>query len=244
MQYISRYWETFDCNTFAYDSKLEMDIHKTAMVANGWEIFKVVEASMTIVYRMSSGGIGQILKPNFQGINRFKILGDHSIIYLERKHDEDLECRVDTKNLARLLSVGFKWSPHFDKGTGKYYAEGKLHSSVNPLRPHYKMHRFIMNAPKDTEVDHLNHDTLENLECNLEVVTKYRNMQNRLSPNCNNLSSGARCVSWNKKSKKWKAEYRYNGKRIYVGAFDNLHEARDALKKSMEQNNHISAMTV
>lgn len=42
------------------------------------------------------------------------------------------------------------------------------------------MHRFILNAPKGVEVDHINHDTLDNRKCNLRLVTKSQNMQNML----------------------------------------------------------------
>jgi hypothetical protein len=39
------------------------------------------------------------------------------------------------------------------------------------------MHRFILGYPND-QVDHVNHDTLDNRRCNLRVVTQSQNMAN------------------------------------------------------------------
>jgi len=41
-----------------------------------------------------------------------------------------------------------------------------------------RMHRFIMNAPKNMDVDHINHDTLDNRKCNLRICTRSQNLMN------------------------------------------------------------------
>lgn len=41
------------------------------------------------------------------------------------------------------------------------------------------LHRFIMNAPKGRQVDHINHDTLDNRRANLRVVNNQENNANR-----------------------------------------------------------------
>lgn len=40
------------------------------------------------------------------------------------------------------------------------------------------MHRLIMGQPKGMEVDHINHDTLDNRKENLRVVTTAQNQRN------------------------------------------------------------------
>lgn len=40
------------------------------------------------------------------------------------------------------------------------------------------MHRQIMNAPVDMEIDHIDHETLDNRHCNLRIVTSSQNSMN------------------------------------------------------------------
>src|SRR5215470_7214120 len=40
------------------------------------------------------------------------------------------------------------------------------------------MHRLITGCPKGKEVDHINHDTLDNRRSNLRIVTHKQNQQN------------------------------------------------------------------
>jgi hypothetical protein len=74
---------------------------------------------------------------------------------------------------------------------------------------------------------------LDNRKSNLRVTTKYINMQNRKSFNKNN-TSGVRGVVWHRG--KWEANYRLNGKIIYVGRFEDIEEAKTAIEKSMQVN--------
>jgi hypothetical protein len=57
--------------------------------------------------------------------------------------------------------------------SGTFYAKGKPHQDGRNVR----MHRFILGYPND-QVDHVNHDTLDNRRCNLRVVTQSQNMAN------------------------------------------------------------------
>jgi hypothetical protein len=71
---------------------------------------------------------------------------------------------------AHVLA-GFKWHAKPD-GCGKFYAYAWVgQSSVN-------MHRLITQCPKGLEVDHINHDTLDNRRSNLRVCTHKQNMEN------------------------------------------------------------------
>jgi len=55
------------------------------------------------------------------------------------------------------------------------------------------MHRLILSAPAGKEVDHWNHDGLDNRRENLRVVTHAKNMENRRGANANS-STGIRGV--------------------------------------------------
>lgn len=106
--------------------------------------------------------------------NEYKVCGDYSIIYVDFK-GQRLEVLVDTYNLEKIIMVG-KWHVIKDtrwKNSGYYLCHRPLKA------PCIKMHRFIMNCPRDKVVDHINHNTLDNREYNLRVVTQFENNQNQ-----------------------------------------------------------------
>ncbi len=73
---------------------------------------------------------------------------------------------VDDEDLPLVL--GQRWYAN-RSSTGQYYA-------INGQR--LGMHRLITNCPKGLEVDHINHDTLDNRRSNLRVCTHKENMRN------------------------------------------------------------------
>lgn len=80
------------------------------------------------------------------------------------------------------------------------------------------MHRFIMNAPKGLEVDHINHDGLDNRKSNLRVCTHSENLRNR--------KEAAKGYYFSKQYQKWIVTKR--GK--YVGRYDTEEEARRVVR--------------
>ncbi|MBQ2348402.1 MAG: HNH endonuclease, partial [Clostridia bacterium] len=42
----------------------------------------------------------------------------------------------------------------------------------------YQLHRFLMNPTSREEVDHINHNTLDNRKSNLRIVTTAQNQMN------------------------------------------------------------------
>lgn len=82
---------------------------------------------------------------------------------------------VDASYL-RLLKL-YRW--HGKKCNGGVYAARSTTKKANGQRKTYTilMHRFIMNAPKGLQVDHINGDTLDNRRHNLELVTPEENLR-------------------------------------------------------------------
>ena len=95
-----------------------------------------------------------------------------------------------------------------------------------------RMHRVITNASQDEQVDHRDHDGLNNRRSNLRLVTSSQNQHNSRMPNSN--TSGYKGVSWDAQSAKWKAQICLQGKRFFLGRFDTAEEAHVAYCRASE----------
>lgn len=90
------------------------------------------------------------------------------------------------------------------------------------------LHTLIMNTQKEKGqvIDHIDGNPSNNRKSNLRICTVSENGFNRGKPK--NNTSGAKGVSWNKKSQKWCARIMSNGKDYIIGLFDTIKEASDA----------------
>jgi len=68
---------------------------------------------------------------------------------------------------------------------GGFYAAAKVINAAGRSTTLY-MHRLLMDAPKGLQVDHINHDTLDNRRANLRIVTNQVNNANRAGPYSSN----------------------------------------------------------
>jgi hypothetical protein len=91
------------------------------------------------------------------------------------------------------------------------------------------MHRLITSAPKGLEVDHINHNTLDNTRENLRVCTHAQNIANRKLLASNN-TSGYRGVT--KQKNKWNSRIYLNGQQFILGLFSTKEEAARAYNEA------------
>lgn len=86
-----------------------------------------------------------------------------------------------------------------------------------------RMHRLIMNAQKEQQIDHRNGNGLDNLRSNLRICTMQENFRNaKLRINCSSKYKG---VSRYKPMNKWRVAITLNYKYIHLGYFDSEVEA-------------------
>lgn len=104
------------------------------------------------------------------------------------------------------------------------------------VRVNYKMyavHRIVWGMfnpdcqfkPGD-EIDHIDHDKLNNRLENLRRVNHQTNMRNQSM--MRNNKSGVNGVFWDKRARKWRADIRVNGRNKYLGSFVDLESAANA----------------
>lgn len=87
----------------------------------------------------------------------------------------------------------------------------------NGKQKNIRMHRFLINAPDDMQIDHINGNRLDNRRENLRLATNSQNAMNQGKRK--NNTSGFKGVSWHKPNKKWLAHIRLNSKTIHLGLY-------------------------
>ena len=95
------------------------------------------------------------------------------------------------------------------------------------------LHRLLMDAPLDKDVDHINHNKLDNRKCNLRIAFDYENLWNQKISK--NNTSGITGVYFEKNTKKWIAKICVNRKQIFLGRFNVFEEAAKARKQAEEK---------
>lgn len=134
---------------------------------------------------------------------------------------EDRYALIDNEDLELIL--GYKW--RLEKNRNDIYAIATLKDKNRSIR----MHRLIMKAQKGDQIDHINHNGLDNRKTNLRIVTTSQNQMNRLKRH--GTTSKYKGVSWNKNGHKWEARVVINKKDTYIGLFDSEIEAAQTYDK-------------
>lgn len=122
-----------------------------------------------------------------------------------------------------------QWKWHIQKSHGLMYAVRV--STENNERYFILMHRTIMNPIKDMQVDHIDHNGLNNQKANLRICTSQQNTSNRSK---NKKGSPFKGVLYIKKKRGGKtyisiiSRIRCNGIVYYLGAFKNIEDAAHA----------------
>lgn len=98
---------------------------------------------------------------------------------------------------------------------------------------HHLLHRYIMNAPKNMLVDHIDRDTHNMRKSNMRLCDRITNSINKKMPRHN--SSGYRGVLWYDYGTlaphpRWWAYISYQKKKIGLGFYENIDDAVAARK--------------
>jgi len=124
---------------------------------------------------------------------------------------------IDTDDIPKV--DGVLWSQN-DKGYVYNDRRGKLHKIVMP------------SSGQNEDIDHINGIKTDNRKENLRSCTRGQNNMNKHSTKS---TSGYKGVSWCKRDRKWVANIFYNRKHIFLGRFENIHEAAKAYNRAAEK---------
>lgn len=88
------------------------------------------------------------------------------------------------------------------------------------------LHRLILGAHPDKEVDHIDGNGLNNRRANLREVTRAQNEHNKRAPRSN--TSGQKGVHFHSRDRRWTAQVWIDGKKVHLGTFHDPGEAKRA----------------
>jgi hypothetical protein len=164
--------------------------------------------------------------------NYIEIDADTMAIEICSKGEKFL-CLFDREDYPRVKN--FRWSITSETKRNK-----TRYLRTHPLRVGPSegwvliFHQLIMSFPVDGQIDHINHNGLDNRKRNLRVVRKIDNARNKHY--ITKAKSGFYgVVPNNSRAKPWKVYISHGKKPIYLGSFENIEDAARAHdKKSIE----------
>lgn len=170
-----------------------------------------------------------VTKPNLHSIrrNEFVDCGEYiGIILRDRNGRTKAMAKIDHQDLAKVSE--YTW--HALKiSYGTYTAVSTM--KKNKRKIHVYMHRLITDAPEGSDVDHINHDTLDDRRSNLRLCSRAENLANR-RPKRRDLPLGVLCHKDGRRLK-YVANLAAHGK-SYRKGFATIEEAV-AQRKEWEQ---------
>ena len=145
--------------------------------------------------------------------NEVSIFGDLCVMILKNREGKVAATIIDTGDYDKVKR--HRW----------YLSKGGYAMSGTKILP---LAAAILGVEtnRNSVVDHINRNKLDNRRGNLRVVSKSENSFNSKQRTDN--KSGHRGVSWDKERNKWKAQICINGKVIPIGRFDTVEEANAA----------------
>jgi hypothetical protein len=133
-------------------------------------------------------------------------------IELRRRNAPSLWVVVDEADLD--LVQAYRW--HVMPARHTTYAVATV-GSPRAMRTTIRVHRLIMDAPQDVEVDHIDHDGLNNRRSNLRLATGTQNLGNMRHRG--GTTSRYKGVYWSARDRRWLATISVASKSIHLGSF-------------------------
>lgn len=177
---------------------------------------KQYEAIPSQIRRNSSFCSHECYTNSLRKSNEIILKENYANIVIESKKYGIREALISIEDVEKCKKYRWCLKPTYRK-ENEFYVESTGRSG------NIKLHRLVTNAPEGFDVDHINHNPLDNRKENLKVCSHFENMKNS-----SNNKSGTCGVIWNKRNKNWRAFI--NGK--FIGNFANKQDAINARKQA------------
>lgn len=191
-----------------------------------------------------------LLKITFPELYEIKAHLENELIF--HKAGDFSDC-ISDENLFTKVQKKIREIYDYNPETGEFYRKlDKYKGFMNDtylafmyegkiVKAHKLICIYMLGAiPEKCEIDHEDHNKLNNKWNNLRIVTKQGNSTNL--PKYKSNTSGVTGVSWHKNQQKWIARIMVRNKAIQLGSFANIEDAiksrEEAILKYNLHNNH------
>lgn len=120
-----------------------------------------------------------------------------------------------------------QWKWHLSSNGYPTRGEWNKKRKQNKLK---RLHRELLNPPKNRSIDHINGNTLDNRKSNLRICKHRENLRNQKKQR--NRTSKYKGVSFYKNYERWEAYICTHKKKHRLGYFDNELEAAKAYNQA------------
>jgi hypothetical protein len=161
--------------------------------------------------------------------NEYEVRGEVTAIIIKHPDGSVIQTMISSSDFDKVNSFPNSWYVVMYNNNPYIYGHyvGRKGKVV-------ALHRLIYDNPKGYEIDHINHNTLDNTRNNLRVVTRAQNSQN-LNGAHKDSKSGIRGVYWQKNLNKWQAQICINRERIHLGTFTDKAEAEKTVIEARQK---------
>lgn len=142
-------------------------------------------------------------------------------------HPDSL-CLVDDDDYSGLSQFSWRLSPW---GYVVRTVNGVQEDGVRSSGTTIHIHRQILKASLESEIDHINRDKLDNRKANLRFCDKSQNVWN--SGPRKTSHTGVKGVGWHKRIKKYHARINTSEGCVHIGYFKTIEEAHAAYTKKV-----------
>lgn len=133
---------------------------------------------------------------------------------------------IDEECISLVEQYNWNVTDSRNNNNARYARRGGLRSKDEPycLYLHREIYsNFIGKIPDKIQIDHIDHNTLNNTKNNLRLVTHSQNGKYRRAST--NKSSKYLGVYWNKREEKWHAQISPDRRKVHLGYFNDEIEA-------------------
>ena len=147
--------------------------------------------------------------------NKYIEKENHIEMIIESKVHGIFNVLLDKEDFTKVKDL--RW--YVEKHKKEFYV---FSNSLDGGKTKVRLHRYIIDCPKNMVVDHINNNPLDNRKCNLRQTTHSDNLRYKKSK-----YRGVR-----PRGNKFQVQFMYKGKRHYLGVFDTYEEGAKALKQA------------